>query len=566
MERALRSIHLPECRRIIPRLCRKVANASDKRAHRLLKIVRERRHCSDADFVKAAAARAVQLPKPDSRGLALLLQSAVTLQVVPVLPERHWPPDACWGVILAGDRRESVMLAGIPVMSPGQLKLVLAAVSELTELSPQVRAACIARIAFFFTWRAKRKPTKHLAASTLGAMIGKLVKAGCMAEDFKPLALAVLRRDPVTLEAMWRSLWRHEAWNDSMRQVFADAWMQSAYIKNIGDALVLAEALEYIQMGVRNLRMFEDVWDELVKLAEYTIAGRDIPWLDVARLLHFFCRQNMWDRPIYVSVAQRLVEELDSAPTQAVALLMRVFLRTEAMDPLMFQPVRRWERHLDDATWSTMVLYGFVNAPDNMNPDLREAVFTRWEGVLTNVASLLGRAQNIPQSTYELNLQRLRIGDFGPRFTPKILQRLGVPYEPDMQTPWIQHICEALSRREPNDIRPYQRSSGFMSYSLRTDTVVYSGETMMRSGAACFDDTSSVKGAAVGFLDHFFDRRKDVEFCALKKLEGLSAPDTTGSVHLYCDRLPCLSCIGAMAQFRKAFPGIDFHYACGDKF
>eukprot|EP00747_Dinoflagellata_sp_TGD_P087232 gnl/TRDRNA2_/TRDRNA2_163569_c1_seq1.p1 gnl/TRDRNA2_/TRDRNA2_163569_c1~~gnl/TRDRNA2_/TRDRNA2_163569_c1_seq1.p1 ORF type:complete len:132 (+),score=14.33 gnl/TRDRNA2_/TRDRNA2_163569_c1_seq1:96-491(+) len=85
--------------------------------------------------------------------------------------------------------------------------------------------------------------------------------------------------------------------------------------------------------------------------------------------------------------------------------------------------------------------------------------------------------------------------------------------------------------------------------------------------------------ADVGFLDsgRKYDRRGDVERTVLVMImRALRASDVStelfgtihggnclvGTVDMYVDRLTCLSCLGVIAQFQRAFPNVKVRVAC----
>eukprot|EP00445_Apocalathium_hangoei_P082834 CAMPEP_0204184414 /NCGR_PEP_ID=MMETSP0361-20130328/54423_1 /ASSEMBLY_ACC=CAM_ASM_000343 /TAXON_ID=268821 /ORGANISM="Scrippsiella Hangoei, Strain SHTV-5" /LENGTH=697 /DNA_ID=CAMNT_0051144441 /DNA_START=170 /DNA_END=2260 /DNA_ORIENTATION=- len=92
------------------------------------------------------------------------------------------------------------------------------------------------------------------------------------------------------------------------------------------------------------------------------------------------------------------------------------------------------------------------------------------------------------------------------------------------------------------------------------------------------EDSSLLLTARVGFLEKAYRRHGDVERVALLAvLKGLRAHETgrsllrrggegmaciTGVVDIYVDRITCLSCLGVLAQFKKAFPGVEVRVAC----
>jgi len=618
MERAIRySVERPELRRIIPKLCEKISTSSNRRCNSMLILLRERKRCVNPDVVEAAAKRAVKHPQPDSRGLAIVLTSAASLKVVPhPLPQRDWPADALWGCIVAGDRRDSLFLVGVPIMSVSHLKSVLNAMSDDGHtLSPLARRTCIARLHTFLSWKHMKNTKRYLASTTCADMIGHLLRTGTPVGELRPLALPLITKEPVYMvENIMRALKKREVWTEELARVWIDEWLESSYVHKMGDALVLCNAIESMQVGLSDRRIFMPVWDALITLAEREIENKmnllqkcaisdnksnhddnAFFWPHLSQLLHYFCRQNKWKLPVYARAGTLLSHAIELElevrlsegilpPTPALALMLRVLLRNDAMSCLLLKKNTSswWTPHLANTRWSTMILYSLANAREcsydddtvgRWDEELKKEVQRRWEGVMHDTCSFLQNSQDLQQPTYEMVLQQMKIGDLGPKYTPRILESFGVicwsgnNENVDKNASWVDDCYEKLSRRKPEGQRHHQRSSGFLSYSLKTDDISYCGELIIRSGdLSRIEDTASIRGAAVGFADNFFDRRKDVEFTALKKVESFSTFETTGMVNLYCDRLPCLSCVGAIAQFRRAFPQIELNMAYGTAF
>lgn len=152
--------------------------------------------------------------------------------------------------------------------------------------------------------------------------------------------------------------------------------------------------------------------------------------------------------------------------------------------------------------------------------------------------------------------------------TMTLLRSVGVA---DLSPEFRGLACEALKRARSKpwlDIHPIptrEQTFAYVHWDLRADGpggAEASGSQVLRSGhkggrAAVTD------GPLVGLTLDGKDRRADAEIQALRLVLSAAAglgERVAGSASLLVDLVPCVSCIGAMAQFRALLPHVHLNF------
>lgn len=173
---------------------------------------------------------------------------------------------------------------------------------------------------------------------------------------------------------------------------------------------------------------------------------------------------------------------------------------------------------------------------------------------LNNVPSLGAGPGEVEQ--YQRSIIGFRTVQLGSRLSEEFLRRLHLHEECSgsraaLRAAREEWLLEALERVEPHDGTWHHKTT--CAWSL--DTVVGSGGVRVLASGTPMNEPIRFVSCCV---EH--SRSNDAEFQVLNKAaeELLSVPQPpTGLLRIDVSEIPCMSCLGALRQFQKAFPAVQ---------
>ncbi|CAK9116272.1 unnamed protein product [Durusdinium trenchii] len=238
---------------------------------------------------------------------------------------------------------------------------------------------------------------------------------------------------------------------------------------------------------------------------------------------------------------------------------------------------------------SKVVLYrSFLRHQEAMEQkELQDAMQGLFRDTLNSMTALLVEASRSDQEqpwalqdpkTYQERLEEPNISEFDPESTQRILGELGVQTDWQLEElpEWEASAHELLERLnevpflESHPVPDRGLTMAWASWSLRSADRSELGTFLTRSGYRSTGGpgsegyTNSPLDPLVPLVVGNFSRAADAEIQALalilqkaEKLGDLSR--IAGVVHLVVTQTPCVSCLGAMAQFRALMPEVHLH-------
>lgn len=211
---------------------------------------------------------------------------------------------------------------------------------------------------------------------------------------------------------------------------------------------------------------------------------------------------------------------------------------------------------------------------DQLDPDLWAAVEAEWLNVLNALAGAVHIREGDLPLDEEVYVQRLSsLGCFhaGPHYTRQLLSSIGLgaptsEFTVDARAAVATFVAErgGVAKAGISCVADYAIVVG-----TSTNTQRSSGRRLIESGGSATDDNSS-KGEVccasapllvAAPLAH--DRGGHAELAALRQVLRAAhlaghkhGTSCEGEVSLFVEHPPCLSCIGAMAQFHALLPGV----------
>jgi len=247
-----------------------------------------------------------------------------------------------------------------------------------------------------------------------------------------------------------------------------------------------------------------------------------------------------------------------------------------------------WKGHslcsLANALWPVRPLsISDVDTTCVIQPDLWSLVENLWIAEIDRVALAISAFKEVPvdPGVYVPALQATGCFHAGPYYTQYLLEKLGIPNAS------LDFVASSRARLFAVRMSDAKCDVGIMCYvdcsmtaagfegtpppSVVDQMQFISGKQLPSEvqSSSCVSRASLLVSAPL-----MHDRSGHAEFLALCKLVMLiedslgidvhSAPERArvqGTVRLYVDRHPCLSCTGAFWQFRALFPGVTFNVA-----
>lgn len=205
---------------------------------------------------------------------------------------------------------------------------------------------------------------------------------------------------------------------------------------------------------------------------------------------------------------------------------------------------------------------------DALDPGLWTKVEGRWLAQLEELATALEQVSFPPEpGPYLEALRASGCYHVGPRYTQGLLQRLGIQEAPAAFTTAGRH---ATAGRQEGIIAvaDFSISFGDRGAALEGSRLLVSesrGGGGVAAGSAAASAASEARPLVAAPLAH--DRSGHAEFqllcgilddveAAAKDNAATWRSEAAGTLHLYVTHHPCLSCIGALCQFRAALPGV----------
>ncbi|KAF4750963.1 hypothetical protein FOZ62_021906 [Perkinsus olseni] len=207
------------------------------------------------------------------------------------------------------------------------------------------------------------------------------------------------------------------------------------------------------------------------------------------------------------------------------------------------------------------------------DPDLSDAV------MLWDSASLAGISEpcmphepiiteliaNLDTHYPKVKEPTLTVGHVGPITTGMLLESLGIHH-----APYVPRYIDRLDRGFRQPIAKFITCEVELSVDNEATRafVVRGGSQRMyivdgtsggvdESAGQLADASTGTCGEPFTGLYVMNDRSSHAEISALNGVANLLSSDSVGSLHLHVSHFPCLSCIYAMQQFRRAFSGIQ---------
>lgn len=188
---------------------------------------------------------------------------------------------------------------------------------------------------------------------------------------------------------------------------------------------------------------------------------------------------------------------------------------------------------------------------------------------------------------YRSLLQRDRLDSFGPRWTPTVLYQLGLSYMggrvPEAALRSVEQRREEAGRSGKLGVAAWLGAQlhglgglgSAQNRALQVEHCIWGGDIAELSathGSKKMQDAhEDVEPQADAGLQGpglvaaplaGRPRSSHAEFQLLRRLTAQMGNETwAGSIFLYVDRTPCISCVGALAQFRIRWPGVSVQVA-----
>jgi len=235
---------------------------------------------------------------------------------------------------------------------------------------------------------------------------------------------------------------------------------------------------------------------------------------------------------------------------------------------------------LDDGSLAPDALIQVANGLTANGLEMPEPLKEAWVCLCRQAHGVLQRVADDPSPEVLQEIQRMGLTTIGAKSTEQLLQSMGLGARggddaraarlawPDGLEVSTQVLCVSEYRLLFSGVRPGQEER---EHRTLTDS------------ARTFASGSEPEMTGLGLLAPVvlrFSRDRDAEFLALTAVvaearaaaaeTGAETWDLRGSLRLHVSHTPCLSCIGAMLQFRRAFPAVklevsfDSHDVIGD--
>eukprot|EP00928_Gymnodinium_smaydae_P004813 TRINITY_DN11647_c0_g1_i1.p1 TRINITY_DN11647_c0_g1~~TRINITY_DN11647_c0_g1_i1.p1 ORF type:complete len:846 (-),score=214.14 TRINITY_DN11647_c0_g1_i1:9-2546(-) len=266
------------------------------------------------------------------------------------------------------------------------------------------------------------------------------------------------------------------------------------------------------------------------KIADFTITGLcNIAWA--------FVRFGVAvPKPIAVGIAEETLKRREE-------------LREEPGDAIL----------LSDAVcseWSADVPAELLEVCDAVGREQYDRVFEVL-GDFSNIPSLDASPHEV--ECYQRRVEGLNVIQLGRRLTVEIMRRFGMAEESpeaaaELRPPRERWLRDEISRADPTDATLQHKTTGTWMLSLGGDTspleVVASGSPMDAPVrfASCVVEHPRASDAEFQVVNRAAER--------INRMCGSCATTTAGELRLDVSEIPCLSCLGALRQFQKAFPSV----------
>lgn len=331
----------------------------------------------------------------------------------------------------------------------------------------------------------------------------------------------------------------------------------------------------------------------------------------LAQLLHIEGRSTLsHSHGLFDEAARVVAGRFASFSDDGLAKMFRAFHRVA--EPRLFARLvccnEAALQAILDREVSPPLLYSLINGLESVKDWGSDLARPSWwqRLVLQPWGRILGEVVDVVQAgpcghggiaSYTAALQRPRLGDLGAASTCSTLAtlRFGVP-----SASFLAQAVEAVfvARAAANAIggaslrNQASRCCGFMAFRIgrscvdertghTTDVVlaVLEGRSVWSGGAKTARLTRCPVvplSVPIGFLDERHPRDNDIELFALRLVlhhlraaapQGLledagACAALWGEVDIFVDRTTCLSCLGALAQFRALLPGVRVAVSC----